>query len=228
MTHLGRRLALAFVLAGALLALIISPASSYQPPTPSSQLAMILLAQGADSPSGREDAACGRAQDQAQPQVAEEPDEDVVFPPAPSPSHTAGPAAHEVPKTPPAKPAAKPSVNRGPNAPKPATSTSDGRLIRMRVTAYCPCLKCCGRDSTGLTASGNRVGANGSRFVAADTRLLPFRTKVSIPGYSGGSPVPVLDTGSAIKGRRLDVFFPSHSQAQRWGSRWLSVRVHTD
>ena len=96
----------------------------------------------------------------------------------------------------------------------------------MRVTAYCPCAKCCGRNANGVTASGKRVAANGSRFVAADTRLLPFLTKVSIPGYSGGTPVPVLDTGGEIKGRRLDVFFSSHGLAQKWGSRWVSVRVH--
>jgi len=100
--------------------------------------------------------------------------------------------------------------------------------LRMLVTAYCPCPKCCGRYSDGVTASGKSVYTNGSLFVAADTRLLPFGSKVSVPGYYGGAPVPVLDRGRRIKGYRLDVFFLSHSQAKRWGKRWLDVTVYLD
>jgi len=98
----------------------------------------------------------------------------------------------------------------------------------MLVTAYCPCRKCCGRHSDGKTASGRGIAANGSRFVAADTRVLAFGTKVSVPGYYSGAPVPVLDRGKRIRGHRLDVFFRSHSQAKAWGSRWLDVTVYAD
>ncbi len=98
----------------------------------------------------------------------------------------------------------------------------------MLVTAYCPCRKCCGAHSDGVTASGKSVYANGSRFVAADTRLLGFHTRLSIPGYYGGAPVSVLDRGGKIKGRRLDVFFLSHKRATQWGARWLDVTVYQD
>ena len=47
-----------------------------------------------------------------------------------------------------------------------------------------------------------------------------------MPGYHGGVVVPVLDRGSAIVGRHLDVFFRSHAEAKRWGSRWLDVAVY--
>ena len=97
----------------------------------------------------------------------------------------------------------------------------------MRVTAYCACSRCCGRFSDGKTASGRSIYAHGSRFVAADTRLLAFGTKLSVPGYNQGAPVPVLDRGGRIKGHRLDVFFLSHSQARKWGTRWLNVTVYT-
>ena len=80
----------------------------------------------------------------------------------------------------------------------------------------------------GKTASGKSIYAYGSRFVAADTRLLPFGTKISIPGYYSGVPVPVLDRGSAIKGHRIDVFFMSHAIAKQWGSRWLDIDVYID
>ena len=96
----------------------------------------------------------------------------------------------------------------------------------MIVTAYCPCRACCGRHADGRTASGRSILANGSRFVAADTRVLPFGTRVSVPGYYGGAPVSVLDRGSRIRGRRLDVFFASHARAARWGTRRLTVTVY--
>ncbi len=98
----------------------------------------------------------------------------------------------------------------------------------MEVTAYCPCPKCCGEYSDGITASGEDIHANGSRFVAADTSILPFGTMVSIPGYNNGEPVPVLDRGGAIKGNRLDVFYLCHDEALQWGRQHLEVTVYLD
>ena len=95
----------------------------------------------------------------------------------------------------------------------------------MEVTAYCPCTKCCGEQAAGITASGKTVRHNDGRFVAADTRLLPFGTELSIPGYHGGQAVPVLDRGGAIKGNRLDVYFPTHQEALNWGRQRLAVTV---
>jgi 3D (Asp-Asp-Asp) domain-containing protein len=100
--------------------------------------------------------------------------------------------------------------------------------VRMLVTGYCPCRKCCGKFADGKTASGRRITYNRGRFVAADTSLLPFGTKVSIPGYHGGRPVPVEDRGGRIKGRRLDLFFFSHHQAREWGSQWVDVTVYLE
>ena len=102
------------------------------------------------------------------------------------------------------------------------------RTLQMTVTAYCPCKKCCGENAQGITASGATAKANHSRFVAADTSRLAFRTRLSIPGYDGGRPVPILDRGGAIKGNRLDVFFPTHREALRWGVRKLTVTVLED
>lgn len=99
------------------------------------------------------------------------------------------------------------------------------RTMRMLVTAYCPCTKCCGPSAQGITASGKPVSHNNGRFVAADKSILPFGTKLQIPGYHGAMPVEVLDTGSAIKGHRLDVYFSSHQTALEWGKRWVDVVV---
>jgi len=93
---------------------------------------------------------------------------------------------------------------------------------RMLVTAYCPCPICCGPDAHGVTASGRAVSANAGKFVAADPAI-PFGTLLVIPGYNNGQPTEVLDRGGAIKGDHLDVFFPTHDEAKRWGARWLVV-----
>jgi 3D (Asp-Asp-Asp) domain-containing protein len=106
-----------------------------------------------------------------------------------------------------------------------ALSTDKLRTIRMMVTAYCPCKICCGAKARGITASGKRVTHDNGRFVAADTSLLPFGTKLSIPGYHDGAPVEVIDRGGAIKGKHIDVFFPTHQQAKEWGVRYVNVTI---
>lgn len=97
--------------------------------------------------------------------------------------------------------------------------------IRMRVTAYSPDERSCGDSADGITASGYSVFTNGGALVAADPRVLPLGSLVSVPGYDNGSVVPVLDVGGAIKGNRLDVLYPSHEVALQWGVRDLEVTV---
>lgn len=104
------------------------------------------------------------------------------------------------------------------------TGASHGHVVWMEVTAYCPCPKCCGAQAVGITASGLNVSYNAGRFVAADTDVLPFGTKVLVPGYDA-QPVEVIDRGGAIRGNRLDVFFPTHEEALRWGRRIVAVTV---
>ena len=101
---------------------------------------------------------------------------------------------------------------------------SRGRLVRMRVTAYCPCDICCGPKAAGVTASGHTVAADNGRFVAADP-VLAFGTRLVVPGYNAGRPVRVLDRGGAIRGRSLDVYFDDHETARAWGVRYLAVAI---
>jgi len=44
--------------------------------------------------------------------------------------------------------------------------------------------------------------------------------KLDIPGYGI---VPVLDRGGKIKGRKLDVFYPTHQEALEWGTQELEI-----
>jgi len=103
-------------------------------------------------------------------------------------------------------------------------AASKPRVMMMEVTAYCPCKECCGKNARGITASGLRVSHNNGLFVAADSAL-PFHTRLVIPGYASDKPVPVIDRGGAIKGSRLDVFFPTHEEALKWGRRMITVTV---
>jgi 3D (Asp-Asp-Asp) domain-containing protein len=107
----------------------------------------------------------------------------------------------------------------------PAVVAPRKRVVWFEVTAYCPCSKCCGEDAAGVTASGKPISYNRGRFVAADTDVLPFGTKISIPGYHDARTVEVIDRGSAIKGHRIDVYFPNHSTAKEFGRRWIPVTV---
>ena len=97
------------------------------------------------------------------------------------------------------------------------------QTVQMRVTAYCPCEKCCGKYSNGQTACGHKIRP-GDAFVAADKKY-SFGTKIIIPGYENAEPVKVLDRGGAIRGNRLDVFLASHEEALKWGVRHLDVKV---
>lgn len=99
------------------------------------------------------------------------------------------------------------------------------RTIWMRVTAYSPDAESCAPFDDGITASLKSVWTNGMRLVAADPKVLPIGSVVSVPGYAGGELVPVLDKGGAIKGNRLDVLYPTHGIALRWGVRDLAVTV---
>ena len=105
-----------------------------------------------------------------------------------------------------------------------ASAVDEWESIEMRVTAYCPCPKCCGEYSDGVTACGHEIQP-GDTFVAADRRY-PFGTEMLIPGYSNSQPVRVLDRGGAIKGNRLDVFFATHQEALEWGVKYLEVKVN--
>lgn len=100
------------------------------------------------------------------------------------------------------------------------------KIVRMRVTAYCTCTRCCGKNAEGVTADRHKV-RRGDVFVAADKRH-SFGTEMIIPGYNKDRPVQVKDRGGLIKGNRLDVFYNNHKVAKKWGTRYLDVMVRAE
>jgi 3D (Asp-Asp-Asp) domain-containing protein len=72
---------------------------------------------------------------------------------------------------------------------------------------------------TGHTASGIPVGPG---VVAVDPSVIPLGTRLSIPGYGQGI---AADTGGAIVGARIDLWFSSHAEALAWGRRSVTISV---
>ena len=114
-------------------------------------------------------------------------------------------------------PAALPAITR---------PVRNEREILARVTAYCPCRRCCGPFANGRTSTGTNAWKRGA---ASDPLALPYGTEVDVPGY--GTTV-IDDTGIAMRRSwrgsgtvHIDVRFQYHWQARRWGTRLLRVKV---
>lgn len=74
----------------------------------------------------------------------------------------------------------------------------------------------------GRTASGMRVAKG---VIAADPRVLPLGTRVRLEAGPYSGEYIVADTGSAVKGRKIDVWVPSHGEACRFGRRNIKLSV---
>jgi len=72
----------------------------------------------------------------------------------------------------------------------------------------------------GRTALGVPVRKG---VVAVDPRLIPLGTRLYVPGYGPGL---AADVGTAIKGRIIDLWFPSTAQARNWGRRTVTITVY--
>lgn len=85
----------------------------------------------------------------------------------------------------------------------------------FRLTAYCPCMKCCGKTD-GITATGTT--ATEGRTIAVDPRVIPYGSTVTIYFADGTSHTYTAeDCGGAIKENRIDVFFDNHQTALQFG-----------
>ncbi len=76
-----------------------------------------------------------------------------------------------------------------------------------------------GYSLRGTTATGLPVGHG---IVAVDPSVIPLGTRLSVPGY--GDAVAA-DTGSAIRGAVIDLWFPTVAEAHAWGRRTVTITV---
>lgn len=84
---------------------------------------------------------------------------------------------------------------------------------RLTVTAT-------GYSLSGTTATGVPVGWG---VVAVDPAVIPLGTSMTIPGYGEGV---AADTGSAVMGYTIDLWFPTRAQALAWGRRTVTITIH--
>ena len=96
-------------------------------------------------------------------------------------------------------------------------------LGSFTVTAYCCCKKCCGKEPThpayGITKSGTK--ATEGRTIAVDPNIIPLGTTV----YLNNTPYIAEDTGSAIKGNKIDLFINDHQRAKVFGVQEMEVKI---
>lgn len=102
------------------------------------------------------------------------------------------------------------------NAEKRKSESS--KIEWFTITAYCPCLKCCGKTD-GVTESG--IKAVEGITVAADESL-PFGTKIHIDGV--GERI-VQDRGGSIKGNKIDLYLSDHQSALNFGIQTKQVKI---
>ena len=98
---------------------------------------------------------------------------------------------------------------------KENTTNTNGQIYK--VTAYCPCAKCCGKTN-GITAMGTK--ATSGKTVAASSKF-SFGTKLNINGHT----YTVEDRGGAIGQNKIDIFVNTHAEALAWGVKYLPVSV---
>lgn len=113
------------------------------------------------------------------------------------------------------------------NLPRYNAVTSDTlavrRVLRVVATGY----------EAGPRSTGKRPGDQWYGFtsigwratpgiIAVDPAVIPYRTRLYVPGYGFGI---AGDTGSAIVGHRIDLFYSTEQDAARWGRQNLQVYV---
>jgi 3D (Asp-Asp-Asp) domain-containing protein/peptidoglycan hydrolase CwlO-like protein len=77
-----------------------------------------------------------------------------------------------------------------------------------------------GYSLPGHTATGLPVGFG---VVAVDPSVIPLGTRMTIPGYGEGV---AADTGGAVSGYTIDLWFPTLAGALAWGRRTVTITLH--
>src|SRR5205814_7730758 len=93
----------------------------------------------------------------------------------------------------------------------PAPSAAGPGTLTVTATAY---------TLQGHTATGAPVGYG---VVAVDPSVIPLGTRMTIPGYGEGV---AADTGGAIQGAVIDLWFPTAAEAANWGRRTVTITLH--
>lgn len=108
------------------------------------------------------------------------------------------------------------------------STVTSSKVFSMRATAYEPrtsgSKKRAGQGHIEYTASGTIAKRNpeGYSTIAVDPKVIPLGTKVYVEGYGYAI---AEDTGGAIKGNKIDVFFNTYSEVMNWGVKNVKVYI---
>lgn len=97
------------------------------------------------------------------------------------------------------------------------------RVLTMEATAYTSSYSDTGKSpgdaGYGITASGVKAGPG---IAAVDPSVIPLGTRLYVEGYGYAL---AADTGSAIIGNRIDLYFNDSEKVQRYGRRTVKVYI---
>lgn len=94
-------------------------------------------------------------------------------------------------------------------------SAAGNNSLNVVATGYTPGDPGC----TGITYTGTKASRG---TIAVDPNVIPFGTKLYIPGYGYGV---AADTGGAIKGNKIDLCYETRAEALNWGIKNITVYV---
>jgi 3D (Asp-Asp-Asp) domain-containing protein/DNA repair exonuclease SbcCD ATPase subunit len=97
-----------------------------------------------------------------------------------------------------------------PPASLPVQTTTGTGTLAVTATGYA---------MGGTTAAGLPVGWG---TVAVDPSVIPLGTRLTIPGYGQGV---AADTGAAVQGAAIDLWFPTVREARAWGRRVITITL---
>jgi len=93
------------------------------------------------------------------------------------------------------------------------------KVLDVIATAYSDSKISCGKWSGYKTSIGLKPQYG---VIAVDPMVIPLKTKLYVEGYGYGI---AGDTGSAIKGNRIDLCFNTHQEAVKYGRKQVKVYI---
>lgn len=92
---------------------------------------------------------------------------------------------------------------------------TQGKRMQVGATAYC-------NDPITATGTKPQVG----RTIAVDPRVIPYGTRVYIPQFD--KIFIAEDCGSAIKGKRIDIYMQDYDTCMEWGFKTIDIYILND
>jgi 3D (Asp-Asp-Asp) domain-containing protein len=108
-----------------------------------------------------------------------------------------------------------------------STLSSEGMVKPEATAPVTPAAPPVAYVATAYSLRGRGASGMGVRkgTIAADPRVLPFGTRVRLDAGPYSGEYLVTDSGSAVKGNKIDVWVPTNKEACRFGRRTVKLTV---